>query len=171
MVDNATKLSHHEFRITVRRWEMLADLDGAHRTAEEAHEGRRAGIAEVGEEIHLHARGGLAQGAVMMEIFERFCDAEFTADWDDTLARYGDKACYSLMPRTRCAAPVRCDVRDLRTRRHRRPRRQGCGAAGQLRHRRPHPRGATSHGTGDTAVPADPRQRRCETASGSRSHP
>ena len=30
MVDNATKLSHHEFRITVRRWEMLADLDGAH---------------------------------------------------------------------------------------------------------------------------------------------
>ena len=30
MVDNATKLSHHEFRITVRRWEMLADMDGAH---------------------------------------------------------------------------------------------------------------------------------------------
>ena len=82
MVDNATKLSHHEFRITVRRWELLADLDGAHSTAEAAHEGRRAGIAEVGEEIHLHARGGLAQGAVMTEIFERFCDAEFTADWD-----------------------------------------------------------------------------------------
>ncbi len=100
MVDNATKLSHHEFRITVRRWEMLADLDGAHRSAEAAHEGRRAGIAEVGEEIHLHARGGLAQGAVMTEIFERFCDAEFTADWDHTLARYGDAACYSLMPRS-----------------------------------------------------------------------
>jgi hypothetical protein len=43
MVDNATKLSHHEFRLTVRRWEMLADMDGAHRTAEAAHEGRRAG--------------------------------------------------------------------------------------------------------------------------------
>ena len=100
MVDNATKLSHHEFRITVRRWEMLADLDGAHRSAEAAHEGRRAGIAEVGEEIHLRARGGLAQGAVMAEIFERFCDAEFRADWDHTLARYGDAACYALMPRT-----------------------------------------------------------------------
>ena len=48
MVDNATRLSHHEFRITVRRWEMLADLDGAHRTAEDVHEGRTAGIAEVG---------------------------------------------------------------------------------------------------------------------------
>ncbi len=62
MVDNATKLSHHEFRITVRRWEMLADMDGAHRSAEAAHEGRRAGIAEVGEEIHLHARGGSGPG-------------------------------------------------------------------------------------------------------------
>jgi hypothetical protein len=45
MVDNATKLSHHEFRITVRRWEMLADMDGAHKSAQAAHEGRRAGIA------------------------------------------------------------------------------------------------------------------------------
>ena len=43
---------------------------------------------------------GLAQGAVMAEIFERFCDAEFSADWDHTLARFGDAACYSLMPRT-----------------------------------------------------------------------
>ena len=86
MVDNAGRLSHHEFRLIVRRWEMLADLDGAHRTAERAHEGRTAGIAEVGEEIMLHARGGLAQGAVMVEIFERFCDAEFSADWDATVA-------------------------------------------------------------------------------------
>ncbi|HEX4983176.1 MAG TPA: hypothetical protein VFV63_15835, partial [Ilumatobacteraceae bacterium] len=100
MVDNATKLSHHEFRITTRRWEMLADMDGAHKSAEEAHQGRRAGIAEVGEEIHLHGRGGLAQGAVMVEILERFCDAEFTADWDATVARHGDAACYTLMPRT-----------------------------------------------------------------------
>ena len=43
---------------------------------------------------------GLAQGAVMSEIFERFCDAEFTADWDHTVARHGDAACYSLMPRS-----------------------------------------------------------------------
>ena len=36
----------------------------------------------------------------MAEIFERFCDAEFSADWDQTLARFGDAACYSLMPRS-----------------------------------------------------------------------
>ena len=166
MVDNATKLSHHEFRLTVRRWELLADMDGAHKTAEAAHEGRRAGIAEVGEEIHLHARGGLAQGAVMSEIFERFCDAEFTADWDHTVARHGDAACYALMPRSdaqrrfdalyaiferaatvepgaKAAIPLVNFVIDVPTlerllNAHR-------------RHRTP---------------PADPRQRRCETVAG-----
>jgi hypothetical protein len=100
MVDNATKLSHHEFRLTVRRWEMLADMDGAHRTADDAHQDRRAGIVEVGEEMTVHGRGGLAQGAVMREVLERFCDAEFSADWDATVARYGDAACYTLMPRS-----------------------------------------------------------------------
>ena len=165
MVDNATKLSHHEFRITVRRWEMLADMDGAHRTAEQADAGRTAGIVEVGEEIHLHARGGLAQGAVMAEVFERFCDAEFTADWDATVARYGDNACYALMPRSdaqrrfdalyaifeRAAAtdpdataaiPLVNFVIDVATIK------------------------AYLDGSGDMAVPGDPRQRRCETVAG-----
>jgi Domain of unknown function (DUF222) len=165
MVDNATKLSHHEFRITVRRWEMLADSDGAHKTAEAAHEGRRAGIAEVGEEIHINARGGLAQGAVMTEIFERFCDAEFTADWDQTLARFGEAACYSLMPRSdaqrrfdamyaiferaatvdpgaKAVVPLVNLVLDVPTLER------------------------YLAGTGDIAVPADPRRRRCETVSG-----
>ena len=121
MVDNATKLSHHEFRITVRRWEMLADLDGAHRTAEAAHEGRRAGIAEVGEEIHLHARGGLAQGAVMTEIFERFCDAEFTADWDHHGRPPRRRGVLRVDAPHRHPTSLRRDVCDLRTRRHRRP--------------------------------------------------
>jgi hypothetical protein len=165
MVGNAIRLSHHEFRITVKRWEMLADLDGAHRTAEQAHEGRKAGMAEVGEEIHLHACGGLAQGAVMIEIFERFCDAEFTADWDTTVARFGDAACYSLMPRSdaqrrfdaiyaifelaaatdpvaKSAVPLVNLVIDVPTLER------------------------YLAGLGDIAVPADPRQRRCETVSG-----
>jgi hypothetical protein len=165
MVDNATKLSHHEFRITVRRWEMLADLDGAHRTAEQAHEARRAGIAEVGDEVMLNARGGLAQGAVMAEIFERFCDAEFTPDWDATVACHGDIACYSLMPRSdaqrrfdamyaiferaasvdpnaRSAVPLVNLVLDVPTLK------------------------AYLDETADTAASDDPRLRRCETASG-----
>jgi hypothetical protein len=163
MVDNATKLSHHEFRITVKRWEMLADMDGAHKTAERAHEGRTAGIAEVGEEIMLHARGGLAQGAVMTEIFERFCDAEFSADWDATVARHGDGACYALMPRSdaqrRFDALYAIFERAAATA----PDAKGavplvnlvCDVATLERYL-----------AGDLAVPADPRQRRCETAGG-----
>ncbi len=165
MVGNATRLSYHEFRITVRRWEMLADMDGAHRSAEAAHEGRTAGIVEVGEQIHLSGRGGLAQGAVMAEIFDRFCDAEFTADWDTTVARHGDAACFSLMPRSdaqrrfdamyaiferaaatapdaTAAVPLVNLVLDVATLQR------------------------SLTGTGATAVSADPRQRRCETVSG-----
>ena len=165
MVDNATKLSHHEFRITVRRWEMLADLDGAHRSAEEAHEGRRAGIAEVGEEIHLHGRGGLAQGAVMVEIFQRFCDAEFSADWNATLARFGDAACYSLMPRS--DAQRRFDAMYAIFERAAATSPDATAAVplvnlmldvATLK--------AYLDGSADMAVPADPRQRRCETVSG-----
>ena len=101
----------------------------------------------------------------MAEIFERFCDAEFTADWDHTLARYGDAACYSLMPRSdaqrrfdamyaiferaataypdaKAAVPLVNFVIDVPTLK------------------------AYLDGTGDTTVPADPRQRRCETVAG-----
>ncbi|HWM22515.1 MAG TPA: hypothetical protein VNO51_22680, partial [Ilumatobacteraceae bacterium] len=165
MVANATKLSHHEFRITVRRWEMLADLDGAHRTAEQAHEGRTAGIAEVGEEMHLHGRGGLAQGAVMKEIFERFCDAEFTADWDHTLTRHGDNACYSLMPRS--DAQRRFDAMYAIFERAAATAPDATGAVPLVNLVLDVPtleRYLTA--TGDTTVPDDPRQRRCETVSG-----
>ncbi len=165
MVDNATKLSHHEFRITVRRWEMLADLDGAHKTAEAAHEGRKAGIAEVGEEIHLHARGGLAQGAVMTEIFERFCDAEFTADWDATLARFGDAACYSLMPRS--DAQRRFDAMYAIFERAAATSPDATAAVPLVNLMLDVPTlKAYLDGAGDMAAPDDPRQRRCETVSG-----
>jgi len=170
LVDNATKLSHHEFRITVRRWELLADLDGAHRSAEAAHEGRRAGIAEVGEEIHLHARGGLAQGAVMTEILERFCDAEFTADWEQTLARYGDAACYSLMPRS--DTQRRFDAMYAIFERAATVDPDAKGAIPLVNFVIDVPTiKRYLHGSGDAPVPADPRQRRCETAQGSRSRP
>jgi hypothetical protein len=79
---------------------MLADMDGAHRRAEAAHEGRRAGIAEVGDEIHLHARGGLAQGAVMSEIFDGSATPSSAPTGTPPLSRHGRAACYRLMPRS-----------------------------------------------------------------------
>jgi hypothetical protein len=165
MVDNAIKLSHHEFRITMRRWEMLADLDGAHRSAEAAHEGRRAGIAEVGEEIHVNARGGLAQGAVMVEIFERFCDAEFSADWEVTLARFGDAACYSLMPRT--DAQRRFDAIYAIFERAAATAPDATAAIPLVNLMIDIPTlEAYLAGTGDITASGDPRRRRCETVSG-----
>jgi hypothetical protein len=165
MVDNATKLSHHEFRITMRRWEMLADLDGAHRSAEAAHEGRRAGIAEVGEEIHVNARGGLAQGAVMVEIFERFCDAEFSADWEATLAKFGDAACYALMPRT--DAQRRFDAIYAIFERAAATAPDATAAIPLVNLMIDIPTlEAYLARTGDITAPGDPRRRRCETVSG-----
>ena len=166
MIDNATKLSHHEFRITVRRWEMLADMDGAHRSAEAAHEGRRAGIADVGEEIHLHARGGLAQGAVMAEIFERFCDAEFRADWDHTLARYGDAACYCVDAAyaMRSAGSMRC-MRSSNAPPPPPPTPRLRCRSSTSSSTSPRSSG-TSPEPATCTAPADPRQRRCETVAG-----
>ena len=32
--------------------------------------------------VHLHAKGGTLQGAALIEIFQRQCDAEFLDDWE-----------------------------------------------------------------------------------------
>jgi hypothetical protein len=100
MVEHARTLSYDEFRIVVRRWEMLADLDGAEQTAGEAHERRDAFVATVGDEMHVQAHGGTGTGAIVREVFDRFVDAEFSADWEATVARHGDRAAFDLMPRT-----------------------------------------------------------------------
>jgi hypothetical protein len=140
-------------------------LDGAHKSAEQAHAGRTAGIVEVGEEIMLHARGGLAQGAVMTEILERFCDAEFSADWDATVARHGDTACYALMPRS--DAQRRFDAMYAIFERAAATAPDATAAVPLVNLVLDVPTlKAYLDGTGETAVPADPRLRRSETTGG-----
>jgi Domain of unknown function (DUF222) len=107
-VEHARHLSYDDFVLVVRRWEMLADADGAHREAEEAHRDRRAGLAVVGVECHLTGRWGAAQGAVIESVLARFEQAEFDADWEATVRQHGDAACALLMPRT--AAQRRADA-------------------------------------------------------------
>lgn len=165
MLQHAERVPFHEFRLIVRRWESLADLDGSHRDAAGAHDGRDATVVHVGDEMIVTAHGGLGQGAVVKEIFDRFVDAEFTADWEATVARYGDDAAFSLMPRTdaqrrfdalvriferaaamppdaKAAQPLVELVVDLRT-------------LDELLHAEP-----------TLAPDPDPRRRRCETRSG-----
>jgi hypothetical protein len=101
----------------------------------------------------------------MAEIFERFCDAEFTADWDQTLARFGDNACYSLMPRS--DAQRRFDAIYAIFERAAATSPDATPAVPLVNLMLDVPTlERYLAGTGDTAVPADPRKRRCETVSG-----
>ncbi len=100
LVRHARALPFDDFRRVVQRWEALADVDGAHRDHEAAHHNRNADGDLSGPEFHFSARGGAAQGAQIKEIFDRFVDAEFHADWDQCMARYGDDAATDLLART-----------------------------------------------------------------------
>ena len=82
LIGHATSLWYDEFAVVVKRWEALADADGAHNAHERAHNGRDAHVSVVGERVYLDAQGGVPAGVVIEEIFERFCQAEFHTDWD-----------------------------------------------------------------------------------------
>jgi len=84
----------------IRRWEALADADGARRDHEATHEGRSASISETMGEFRLESRHGVIDGTVLQEIFAKFCDAEFHADWAATVDKFGDAASVALLPRS-----------------------------------------------------------------------
>jgi hypothetical protein len=89
-----------EFRRVLRRWEVLADADGAHRAHDDADRGRHAEVGVVGAQVVVTAEGGLGQGLELREIFERFVDAEFRTDWDAAKAVLGDEVCVAALART-----------------------------------------------------------------------
>ena len=49
---------------------------------------------------YLDARVGAAQYAAMKDVFDRFAQAEFEAEWDELRARVGDDACPGMLERT-----------------------------------------------------------------------
>ena len=100
LIEHAQHLSFDEFNLVVRRWEMLADADGAFRDEEATHRDRTANIGLSDGGVDVRAHGASAQGVLISEIFQRFVDAEFVSDWADTVAAHGDAACAALMPRT-----------------------------------------------------------------------
>lgn len=100
LVGHAVRLPFDDFMIVLRRWVSLADPDGAARTHERANERRSARLVEVDGTWYLDAHAASAQGVSMDEIFRRFCDAEFQADWDAARAAHGDDTCGALLPRT-----------------------------------------------------------------------
>lgn len=80
LADIAGALPYEDFNTAVLRWEQLADADGAHRHADMVHDGRDASVHPVGDTVYIDAHVGTAQGAVIMEVFERYIEAELRHD-------------------------------------------------------------------------------------------
>ena len=108
LLDAAQQLQYEDFKIVCQRWEQLADGDGAHRQHERSLAHRNASIVAVDGEFELRSRQAAVQGAIMREIFQRFCEAQYRADWEATVAEHGERARPELMPRT--AAQRRADA-------------------------------------------------------------
>ena len=81
LLDQAEQLSFEDARVCLRRWQMLADLDGAHRDSEISHDRRTATVTELDGSLYLRATGGTAEIAAELEaIFNHALEREFRAD-------------------------------------------------------------------------------------------
>ena len=82
LLTDGPALEFDEFRTVVQRWEMLADIDGAHRDRGASYEQRNAHLCITADGVgRLDATWGDYDAARASEVFERFCDAEFMTDW------------------------------------------------------------------------------------------
>ena len=85
----------------VKRWENLADADGAHHDAEVTNERRTASIHPVDAGVDLRASGGDAiSTGWLTKIFDQFVEDEFRADVNARDEQHGLNAATSLLPRT-----------------------------------------------------------------------
>jgi hypothetical protein len=100
LTGHAQQLPFDEFVVVMRRWVALADPDGARRDHDTIHAARNAHLSNVGDEYHLNAKGGTAQGVTMEAVFRAFCDAEFATDWAAARDIHGDDVCAAHLART-----------------------------------------------------------------------
>ncbi len=109
LLDHAEQLPFDDFLLCVRRWVMLADLDGSYRDVVRNAEQRSATVTAIGSAVDVRAGGGDPITAErMVQIFDRFVEAEFRADVDARRAEHGDDAAGRPLPRT--AAQRRFDA-------------------------------------------------------------
>ncbi len=66
----------------------------------DAHEHRGAHFGIAGPKGSFAVEWGSVDAARNREVYDKFCEAEFEADWAWTVEQFGDKACPALMPRT-----------------------------------------------------------------------
>ncbi len=101
LLELAERYCYDDFIIALKRFEMLADPDGAHRERDEQINGRNVHVTTVGGELHLDASGGDPLVNEELEaIFRRFCEHEFRKDAAARRAEYGDDASGKPFART-----------------------------------------------------------------------
>jgi hypothetical protein len=101
LLEQAEQLSFDDARTCLRRWEILADLDGAHADRAADLERRTATVVDLDGTLHLRASGGDAvTKAEMIAIFNAEVEREFHADVTERTRIRGSDAPSSLLPRT-----------------------------------------------------------------------
>jgi hypothetical protein len=100
-VEQCEHLSFDDARTCLRRWESLADLDGAHRDRAANEERRGAHVIADHDGLTISASGGSSVVACEVEsIFGHFVELEFRRDLAVRTAAHGPDAPASLLPRT-----------------------------------------------------------------------
>jgi hypothetical protein len=179
LLEQAESLEFDDFRTCVRRWEMLADEDGAHKDRDRSVESRNASAVPSGAGIDLRANGGDAvTAAEMIAILNAFTQAEFDKDHAARLAEFGADA--AGQPFARTAAQRRFDaVAEIFRRASNAPDGSGKRAnvtVNLIVDERTHTETLVAHGLApasalDDVVDPGPVRRRCETAAGTPVHP
>jgi hypothetical protein len=101
LLEQAEMLDLADFRTCVRRWELLADADGAHDDRERSAAARNASVLAVGGGVDVRASGGdPVSAAEMVEILDAFTRAEFDRDVAARVDRFGDAAAGQPLERT-----------------------------------------------------------------------
>ncbi len=101
LLDAAEHMKFDDFRIVAKRWESLADTDGAEQRAAAGVEHRDATLIDAGGELFLRATGGTAlEIAELASVFDSFTEHEFRLDCAERDQLHGPDAPSSLLGRT-----------------------------------------------------------------------
>jgi hypothetical protein len=95
----AQRMEHGDFKRLPERWQLLTDPGTAGEHVD-AHANRSAHFGILDDKGTFACEWGLLDAARNREVFDRFLEAEFEADWAWTVEHHGDQASPALMPRT-----------------------------------------------------------------------
>ncbi len=100
LLNRSARMESDDLTDWLAQWTATNDVDGAHRDRELSHEHRTASLTEFDGVGTLVACWGDLDTAVNQQVFDRFVQAEWDADWAACVAEHGEAACAAAMART-----------------------------------------------------------------------